>query len=262
MNPEETLTLKHYKLPLLPIPTGLGFGYYGALSVTTDGDKVQCHLCGKLYESLALHIYGHHNMRVAEYREKFNLSRSTALVSEKERERLKEATLTWLKSLSKEQKRKMQEKATRAVRAWKKENPNRAWRIRLETKNKRGTCPDQLLAKITEIKEKLGYVPSLKEFVKECGTERYKHLIFTTFGSWANALSMLKYEQKENTSQMPKYTDEELLEYLVNFAKTNGRVPTCSDSKRDFLPSKDTYRVRFGSFERAKELAGLSSINL
>lgn len=253
---DTTLTIKHYKEPLLPIPKNKGYGYYGALLITLDGDKVQCHICGETYRQLSLHIYQTHKMKVAEYREKFQLSYTTALVSETLRQEMKERTLAYLRTLTKAQIAAFRAKALANQR----HNPKR-FKIRLETKNRRGTCPDQLLYKIREVTEKIGHTPSLAEFIHETDGQRYKHLIFTTFGSWLRALKLAKLTPKERSEGLKKrYSNEELLEHLALYAQEHGKLPTATDSKRGFIPNYEIYLRRFGSFDKARREAGVYDI--
>lgn len=66
----EFLTLKHYKEPLISIPKSEGFGYFGAISITMDGNKMQCHICGKLYSNVASHARQAHEVNPKQYRER------------------------------------------------------------------------------------------------------------------------------------------------------------------------------------------------
>ncbi len=55
---------------------------YGQIgSVEESGDKVQCHICGKWFRNLGLHINRGHKMECDDYREAFGLARSYALCS-------------------------------------------------------------------------------------------------------------------------------------------------------------------------------------
>lgn len=49
-------------------------------SLAEDGDRLQCHLCGQWYRSLAAHVLQRHHLTAHEYRAAFGLSTSTALV--------------------------------------------------------------------------------------------------------------------------------------------------------------------------------------
>ena len=251
------LTFYHYKEPLLAVPAEKGFGYYGAMLSSLDGSKIMCHICGKLYGELQLHVRQAHKISVKEYRELFQLAHKTKLISEKVRLDRKRRFWKMLKDRP--------ELYEKYKANWKKP-PGRRGNLKqpkltLETHNKRGTCPDQLLDKIREVKERIGHVPSLKEFVAECGTQRYKHLIFKVYGSWANALQLLAYPQKKNTGKgRGRHKKEELLELLEIFAQDNDKIPTSTDCNRGLLPDMRVFVRVFGSFEEARSQAGVYEI--
>lgn len=256
---KDFLTLKHYKEPLLPVDKKKGYGYFGAIQVTIDGQKIQCHKCGELFSDLSGHIRGSHNLSLDKYRETYRLSRTTALISEAEREKRKMRTITWLASLSESEKAKMKEKAKKNFLKWKKSQVEGKWKERLEAKNRKGSCPDQILSKIQEVAKTLGHTPSLREFIEVTGGQRYKHLVYKVYGSWDNALKILGIYKKKSTAhaKVRRYSDEELLESLSIFAQENRKIPTATDSKRGLIPDYYTYIRRFGSFDRARELAGV-----
>lgn len=52
-----------------------------------------------------------------------------------------------------------------------------------------------------------------------------------------------------------RFTDEQLIEFMRNFEKRNGRQPYSSDTRRKLLPNVQTYISRFGSWKIAKEIA-------
>lgn len=256
------VTIKNYKEPLKDIPKKVGFGYYGTLLGSIDGETVQCHICGKMYGELQAHVRQTHRISADKYREKFDLTYQTSLISEAVRERRKNNMLLTLSKLTSDQKAYMKKMSLKGIKERVKNRKQP--KIRLETKNKRGTCPDQLLAKIMEVKEQIGGVPSLKDFIKATGGQRYKHLIFATFGSWNQALKMLKMKPKKNSGNKfnhgtyRKYTSDELLEYLANFVREHKKVPRKSDCKRGLLPSMESFARRFGTFMEAKRQAGIA----
>lgn len=255
------LTIHNYKEPLKVIPKSKGFGYYGTLLVTPNGEQVQCHICGQLFASLPSHIRNKHAISAIDYKKRFDLAYTTALVSETERERMKNVMLDYLKTLTPAQRAAHRANAISGNQARSKMGLHR--KIRLETKNKRGTCPDQLLDKILEVKKIVGDTPTLHEFIRETRTQRYKHLIITTFGSWKNALKMLNLEPRPNiqkNKQHNYYSNEQLLEYLRIFAQENNSRPTATDCRRGLLPTYEVFQRHFGSFEEARQLAGVYEI--
>lgn len=257
----DILTLKNYKEPLLEIPKGEGFGYYGTLAANVENGKIQCHICGNLYDHVGAHVFHAHNITVKDYREKFGLAYTTALVSESHRLHLKERTLEWLKSMGEEQKqaylKRLREKSSkRGV------DPNRVQpKKTMEAMNKDGSCPDQTLEAIRKVKDEIGYVPSKTEFIELKG-QRYVHLAYKHFGSWTKALEMCGFDKEDYRERLSEgykktYTDEELLDYLVVYTQEYGQIPTASDWKRDLLPSYEAYIRRFGTIEKARKLAGV-----
>lgn len=253
------LTFSHYKEPLREVPKGSGFGYMGAVLVSLDGKSVQCHVCGKLFSNVGLHIKSH-GLSAKSYKAKYELSPASVLVSEEVRQSYKQRAMKWYASLSEEEKKEWISKR----KSWNERKTSKGYKHRLEEKNKRGTCPDQLLAKITEIKNKIGRVPTVSEFEEMSGGQRYKYLIYQTFGSWVNALKMLNLEPAERKStkgRRPKtYTDEELIEYLRLYAQETGKVPTATDARRGLLPANQTYLDRFGTWENARIQAKIYEI--
>lgn len=254
---ETELTLHNYKEPLSPIKKG--FGYYGTISATIDGKYIQCHICGGLYENLGGHLRGKHQLLGREYKERFGLAFMSALVSEGYRNENTKRSLLWWSSLSEDDKAKYKKKSAENARLKHTPQPKQA----LETLNKNGTCPAQLLEKIKEVAETLGHTPSKKEFIATTGTQRYVHLIYKTFGSWTTAV--------ETTGQTPKdknhgkggyrrYEDDQLLDYLANFAEKNGRVPSYTDFYRELLPTLSVYEKRWGNLENARQAAGVYEI--
>lgn len=267
------LTLGHYKLPLKPVEQG--FGYLGAVSVTLDGEKIQCHECGGLYANLACHVKQVH-MPAKEYREKYQLAPTNSLISEKERERMVEVGKRIYQSMSVEERQALHQKRNEALKAWRAQvqlkgryQPKES----LEHKNIKGTCPDQLLEHIKKVATHFGRTPTLKDLIEyDKGSQRYKHLIFTTFGSWKNALKILEMSPETANATAEKgyikrkgrglgmksgYGKEALLEHLRMFYEERGKIPTSSDFKRGLLPTEDAYKRNFGSIKHARFLAGI-----
>lgn len=257
---KQFLTLKHYKEPLLKVPRGEGYGFFGAIQITVDGSKMQCHVCGRLFEEVASHARQAHKITLKEYRLKYRLNSTTSLISEKTREERKQRTLKWLASLSPVEREEMRKKARAKFKEYLKRRGERVQpKESLENKNIKGTCPDQLLAKIIEVSKKLDKTPTLAEFIDSTGGQRYKHLIFKVFGSWSEAVKRAKLDPHERNLEYSKkrYSNDELLDYLSLYFHENNRVPTATDSKRGLIPDYAIYQRRFGSMAVAREMAGI-----
>lgn len=258
------LTLHNYKEPLTPVPDG--FGYYGTITSTNDGRYIQCHICGKLYANLGGHLYAAHKMGARAYKDQFGLKYTSALISEQERMHLKTKSLEWVKTLTEEQKKEFIAKQKEAYQSYGKAKRDRKGQPpeeKLEQKNEKGSCPDQVLAKIKEVADDLGHTPSKLEFIESQGSQRYVHLAYKLFGSWTLALELagLKAgDRKLIRAEGKDYTPEQLLESLRDFAIQHGEKPTKSDFKRGVLPPYPRYIEVFGSLASAYREAELSEI--
>lgn len=257
----EDLVLGPYKLPLKKVETG--FGYFGAVSFSREG-SIQCHICGELRDNLSLHLR-QHDINVADYREKFGISLSTPLTSEKFRNASVTRMLELRKKMAEEGSleritRLCQEGATRArKKGGKNYKKGRTW-MSPENLNLKGICPDQLIELIRKAHDHYKATPSYAEFLAYYQTNRFATPIKRTFGSWKNAVRKAGYEPKQRvfSTGLAKYDDEELVETLSDFYKENRRVPTYSDFKRGFLPTWETYVRRFGSMQEARLKAGIT----
>ena len=89
------LCLKHYRRargkhadePAPRVGQPVGAGVYGSVTVDEEG-RLICHECGKACLSLAAHVVRAHGMSAAEYREVYELPRSTKLTAVSVRERI------------------------------------------------------------------------------------------------------------------------------------------------------------------------------
>ena len=89
------LCLRHYKAarskhadePAPRVGQPVGAGVYGRLSEDAEG-RLICHECGGAYLSLAAHVFLAHGMTADEYREAYELPRTTKLAAVRVRERI------------------------------------------------------------------------------------------------------------------------------------------------------------------------------
>lgn len=255
------LIFYNYKEPLKKIKNG--HGYYGVILSNKEGTKIQCHICGELYAELQAHVRQHHKVPVREYKEKYELAFTTSLVSEQIRTDRKIQTINWLNSMSADEKKKMREQQRKNWLAWRKKKTQRNQpKQTLETKNKRGTCPDQLLAKINEVAKAIGHSPTKNDFIDYWKSQKYVHIIYKTFGSWDKAKQMagqqiLTSNSVKQQKSWKRYTREELIEYMQVFYQENNRPPTETDCRRGLVPDSAVYKRMFGSMQNARNEAGI-----
>lgn len=232
------LNYEPYKEPLATVEDG--FGYWGALGTTEDGELLQCHVCGKMFVNLGVHAVQMHGLNKQDYRTKFKLAKETPLISPKLRERLIEAS----QNVSAEV--KLQRLLT--LKKGREMSKSHHWQKSLEQKNREGTCPDQLIQKIQDLAALKGSAPSLVEF-----KGHYSGLVGivqTTFGSWNNAVTIAGLETSRG-GRKPQYSKPILIDMLKTFREQNNRRPYSSDMARGFIPSHWTFIKHFGSFSNA-----------
>lgn len=249
--PSGSVSLYNYKEPFMRYETG--YGYQGVLLFDTVSDKVQCHLCGEWFSGLGNHLFREHTMRAAEYKHTVGLLQTTALMGESYRAKLIANGIKNSKKNLVPGGKKKKSQIAKQKKTWKeKGNP-------METQNKRGTCPLQLLEKVRKVYEEKGRTPtyaeirniyptlikvhgSFKEICLKLGIPYNKPGLSRTRGKFKKAnQSVVSFE----------YSKEELTNYLKEFKKHQGRAPSASDCRRGLLPSVNAYRNKFGSWSGA-----------
>lgn len=106
---------------------------------------------------------------------------------------------------------------------------------------------DELLARLKVLADKLGRAPSRLD------DPNLFFLCAKRFGSWNNAKRLVGLQVYEWGRGQRKYSDEDVLRRLKDLGAKLGRSPKASDDMGLF----SLCRIRFGSWNRAKELAGL-----
>lgn len=259
---ESEVLLYNYKEPLKKFEGY--FGYLGTVSLTPDRNRVQCHFCGLFYKGLNNHYSrcpGVERYRIEtgiiidsarKYKEVIGLSPGTALVGEGYRASLiKNGTNTYALHKDKMFLNRPQPRT----------RPGKL--NTLESKNRNGTCPDQLLDRIRFLSNKLGHTASKREFLTFYKT-RFMSPIVMTFGNYVNAVRKAglvpAYDNEDRWKRKPKYNKEQLIEFYQDFYKVHQRPPFLSDHSRGLLPSWNTYWRCFGSIHNARRAAGIPTV--
>lgn len=255
----------NYKEPFIDFDDG--FGFVGALAYSKNRNKVQCHFCGDFFKGIRASHLGvcegvkryeaTHDKFIAtahDYKKAVGLNISTALVGEETRVKMITGNEAVRGNVIK------YNGSRRHIDKLIKVNKSRkGTKIAMETRNKRGTCPKQLLERIKDVKKEIGRTPSKRDFYKFY-KGRYIGAIYQTFGSYPKAVKKAGFiPQKDLYKGNFKYTDEQLLEYLTDFYDINNRLASYSDHERGLLPAYETYTKRFGSMNKARGVAGLPS---
>jgi hypothetical protein len=242
-----------YKEPLKTVEEeyGEGFGYMGVLATTVDRTQVQCHECGELYEHLGAHAYGAHNLLAKDYREKFGLAKQTPLASQARRQKL-------IESYNDSGRSNLPDLGYKGRRNRDRFQP----KLALETDNKRGTCPDQTIARIRGLAKKLGHTPSPKEYKNAFRGRGSYSTVIRHWGSWAAGMKAAGLTPKGELDEFKnqghlRYTDEDLLKQIKGFFAEHNRTPSWSDFRKGDLADPDTFKRRFKSLNGARKAAGV-----
>lgn len=110
-----------------------------------------------------------------------------------------------------------------------------------------------LISEIFRFVDQYGKPPKRRDMCTKLGFPVYTHY-YTEFGSWSNALRFAGLKVTNNY----QYTDEELVNNLLQYYENNNKIPTVQDIKKsNNRISYYHYKNRYGSFITALEAAGL-----
>ena len=256
--PSGAIKLYNYKQPFMPVENG--YGYMGVLMHDAEHNVIQCHCCGKWMKTMSNHIglHGFHNVR--EYKEKYGLAQTTALISDDVREKL----ICVGKKVTPE-KRRGYLKLSRNV----KQDYSNAGKHHksIEKMNNEGTCPLQLVDTLDKIKEKLGHEPTYQEIKdisilngKEFNSSTFLNGIKYNYGSFTKMREVMNwtetcYKGRKDFGGFTYriHTKESLMALLKNFVIVHKRFPSFSDVKRKLLPCLANYDTYCGGLRKAKE---------
>ena len=255
---EDLIPIDIYKDPLTKNESG--FGYLGCILQFKDESKIQCHICGKMFGNLGCHTSQAHKIKSKEYRKKFSLCWNTKLVSNKTRNNLISAYLSHSKANRDEWRKKAYEAYLKSDFKKFSSTKGKKFEMSMEVKNKRGSCPDQILEEIKKYHQETGKVPSQNDFISKFPIgKRYTRLAERTFGSWGKAVEACGLEKRRigKGEYKPEYDRETLKEIIINVSKSKGRVIRYSDLLMGELPHYTTYTRHFGTLEKARQESGV-----
>lgn len=246
---EDEILFYGYKEPLRKFVGG--YGYQGVLRFNKAKDKVQCHFCGRLFRAINNgHLQKIHGLTASLYKEKVGLSPSASLVGESTREKLYNRPYNPDHMV---ELKKIHENRRKVIKNTGKD-PQSHPKLSLEVKNKRGTCPDQLLDIIEKTAKSYGHTPTAEEFLS-FHKGKYMGSIRKTYGTWTNALSKLNMRP-----HMVVKTREELIKEIQNFYQVHKRTPRWTDFERGLLSGSGCFYRKFKSLNEARLLAGVPLI--
>lgn len=229
------------------------FGYIGMVLYDRAEDKVQCGICGEWFRSLGNHVFQKHGMTAKEYKDKFGLYYKTALcskeVSKKRSEAIPEQFVKYRKS-----KKHIEELV---VANKKRKKPHRCGVM--QGKNKHGLCDEQIKKRLLVVRNMSNKVEMSDVTISDVhkyDSPLHMHLIskYGKVKSVAERFNLL-------AGGRIKHQEIDLISKLRTFVLKNKKMIKTKDvDGNPNIPSVGTYQLRFGSWRRAKMMAGLDQL--
>lgn len=250
------VTVATYKQPMQTVEGG--FGYYGAITQTNDGGQIQCHICGYYFGNLGTHVAFKHKMSVRDYKIKYGLRIMDGLLSPTAKLGYQERYNLYARKTS-EEFAAMSRLAQAAQKAKGYIAGGDMWTA--QTRNEKGMCKEQTMAKIKHIGELMDGMPTEAAFLREYGSGQ-KDVVKHWFGSWNNALEeagLVNYHDARKAIRERRISA--LLDNMVAFFDRENRTPLWSDFKSsDTLPDPKTVLSYFGNMNNARRAAGVPEL--
>lgn len=247
------VTTAGYKEPMQEVEGG--FGYIGAITRTTDGKHIQCHICGYYFANVGAHVAFFHKLKTRDYKIKYGLRIKDGLLSPV-------AKLEAQERYNKNYRRtpeEIAEMSRRAKAAIKDKNiklGGKTWSA--QTRNERGNCKEQTAAKIHAIAKQMGGYPTQAALLREYGWGQ-QDVVQTHFGSWGEALKELGYPNwAESRAAARGERMDAALSKIADFYTNHGHTPYWSDfNGNGNLPDGATIQHYFGTLNEARYAAGV-----
>lgn len=235
-----------------------GFGYKGVILEDKESGKIQCHLCGKLINSIPKHLYHKHKEKTPDsYRKIVGLGSTTPLVSRSTSKKIKNNFL----NLTEEERKKRVALLLSNNKKLHSKNGNYKKRGKdssIQYQNKFGTCEIQAKEKFFKKYRKLGHIPSIKEM-----SGSLRSIIYTRFPTYLDALKTWGISEQEYKNHIlegknnaviaraendyfPKYDKETVKNQYMDFFIKNKRLPTWGEVAKLGLPSRVVFNRVFG----------------
>jgi hypothetical protein len=251
-----------------------GSGYLGDLLYNKKADKIKCHECDDNAESdwfkkiTPSHLKKHHNYKgkqpVMDYKIKFGLGLGTPLCSKGLSKKLSDAQMGNKSNVDRFLKiRHHSEKETEKMRQLR-TSKRRASTFSPQVRNMTNTCQAQMQKRFLILSQLVNRAPTANDCRKyDRGLLEYCEKHYGGFNKGKLALGV-----KTNPPYVwNKYTEEKLIADLRGFVIKKSFLPTPAGNywkekwySEIIKANYQTYRRAFGSWRRAKMMAGLDRL--
>lgn len=244
--PEHIETLYKAEPPLTEVEEG--HGYYGVVLYDRDEDKVQCHICGKWFKSVTMHVLYKHELTKNDYVEKYGLSKATPLVSRglssirsktaiKNYQTNKALNKKGIKKYSK----KIRKRMSKGIYARKNSG------VYL---NERGICFEQLKRRYYIVKDTVG-----REITNQDLKEHDPSAHNAIRGRYRGLNRFKKLINETPSVEYINYPEDKLIANIRAKAAKIKRLPVWSDFPTNTRPNMNDFLKMFGSWSRARSIA-------
>lgn len=245
-----------YKDPMQKVDNG--FGYYGALTQTNDGEFVQCHICGYYFASLGAHVRTNHGINPRDYKLTYGLRITEGMLSPVQ---LKKAQDNYNKYAHKTRAEfaAMSKMAGISIKAKGYQAGGNQWTA--QSRNEKGNCKEQTLAKIKSLGERMGGYPTMSRFLIEYGKGQ-QSVVNYWFGSWDNALKIAGFKTYREKQEADRQNYAlQTLGKIRDFFDQHGRTPLFSDFRGSSdMPDPTTIMRNYGTLNEARKQAGVPQL--
>lgn len=118
---------------------------------------------------------------------------------------------------------------------------------------------DEIINRLQDLADELGRSPTLQD-LKDRDEYPSAYQVLRYFDSWNEAKQAAGLETYKTTGRDETYTDAELIEFLQDLdGRVDGPVTRKDVDGSEDVPSRMAFRRHFGSWNQAKEAAGLET---
>lgn len=248
------VNVANYKDPMRKVEDG--FGYYGAITTTNDGKHIQCHICGYYFANVGAHVQSRHKVEARDYKIKYGLRLKDGLLSPIEKF-ASQFRYNKYSRKSPEEYRTMSLKgaATRKERGVK--TGGDMWTA--QTRNEKGLCEDQTIAKIRRVAELCGGIPTHQAYDNEYGGMQ---VVYHWFGTWEKAVEAAGVTSYLKAKKIAvKEERERVITGMKRFYEEHNRTPQTADfNSVGYLPSQNRMKRLFKSLNDARMIADVPTL--